>query len=194
MAAIATATISSAARSSPPTRAPAATCGTFRSFTTTSGTTTCRLRRCLFDARIGGATVPAVAVSSKNGLLFFLNRVNGEPIHAIEERPAPASDVPGEAAAPTQPYPARDAAARPHCLRLDDVAQLAPEHTQWCRDVDRGQAMVAGGLYHPVHPQSAHDQLSGSARRQQLGRRRARSGRRGSSISTPVTSAKSPSS
>ena len=127
----------------------------------------------MFDARIGGATVPAVAVSSKNGLLFFLNRVSGAPIHAIEERPVPASDVPGEAAAPTQPYPARDAAAGAHCIRSRRRRSSSRRSTRsgvehWIAD----KQMVAGGLYRPRAPQSAHDQLSGSARRQQLGRRR----------------------
>ena len=104
----------------------------------------------LFDARIGGATVPAVAVSSKNGLLFFLNRVTGAPIHAIEERPVPASDVPGEAAAPTQPYPTVTPPLARTAFESDDIAELTPEHTQWCRDWIADKQMVAGGLYQPV--------------------------------------------
>ena len=105
----------------------------------------------LFDARIGGATVPAVAVSSKNGLLFFLNRVSGAPIHAVEERPAPASDVPGEATAPTQPHPAVTPPLARITFAADDIAELTPEHTQWCRDWIADKQMVAGGLYQPVH-------------------------------------------
>ena len=129
----------------------------------------------LFDARVGGATVPAVAVSSKNGLLFFLNRVSGAPIHAVEERPVPASDVPGEAAAPTQPHPVVTPPLARTAFAADDVAELTPEHTQWCRRLDRGQA---DGRRRPLPSrasQSTHDQLSGPARRQQLGRRRLRS-------------------
>jgi quinoprotein glucose dehydrogenase len=104
----------------------------------------------LFDARVDGATLPAVAVSSKNGLLFFLNRVTGEPIHAVEERAVPASDVPGEAAAPTQPFPVVTPPLARTAFDADEVAQLTPEHTQWCREWIAEKAMVAGGLYEPV--------------------------------------------
>jgi len=41
--------------------------------------------------------VPAVAVATKPGHLFFLNRETGAPIFPVEERPVPASDIPGEA-------------------------------------------------------------------------------------------------
>jgi len=104
----------------------------------------------LFDARIGDETVPAVAVSSKNGLLFLLNRVNGEPLHGVEERPVPASDVPGEVAAPTQPWPLAPPPLARTAFAADDLATLTPEHTQWCREWIAEKKMVAGGLYHPV--------------------------------------------
>jgi quinoprotein glucose dehydrogenase len=60
----------------------------------------------LFDLRQDGKTVPALIQSTKQGLLFVLNRLTGQPIFPIEERPVPASDVQGEQAAPTQPLPA----------------------------------------------------------------------------------------
>jgi len=49
---------------------------------------------------------PAVAVNTKMGLLFVLDRENGKPLVPVEERPVPKSDVPGEEASPTQPFPA----------------------------------------------------------------------------------------
>jgi len=49
--------------------------------------------------------VDAIAVASKTGFLFVLDRVTGEPIWPIEERPVPASDLPGEKSWPTQPFP-----------------------------------------------------------------------------------------
>lgn len=48
---------------------------------------------------------PAVAVGSKTGHLFLLDRLTGKPLFGVEERPVPKSDVPGEAASPTQPFP-----------------------------------------------------------------------------------------
>jgi type 1 glutamine amidotransferase len=104
----------------------------------------------LFDARVGGGTVPAVAVSSKNGLVFMLNRLTGEPIHAIAEHPVPASDVPGEQAAPTQPLTLVTPPLARTSFEAADLAQLTPEHTKGCRDWIAEKRMVAGGLYHPV--------------------------------------------
>jgi quinoprotein glucose dehydrogenase len=60
----------------------------------------------LVDLHRGGQTVPALVQSTKQGLFFVLNRMTGQPIFPIEERPVPASDVPGETSSPTQPYAA----------------------------------------------------------------------------------------
>lgn len=59
----------------------------------------------LVDIHKDGRTIPALVQSSKMGFLFVLNRLTGEPIYPIEERKVPASDVDGEQASPTQPYP-----------------------------------------------------------------------------------------
>ena len=59
----------------------------------------------LIDVRRNGRTIPAVAVITKMSLLFIFDRVTGEPIFGMEERPVPQSDVPGEATWPTQPFP-----------------------------------------------------------------------------------------
>jgi len=60
----------------------------------------------LFDWRKDGRTVPAVAVASKTGHLFILDRATGAPLISVEEHAVPKSDVPGEEAASTQPFPA----------------------------------------------------------------------------------------
>lgn len=52
-----------------------------------------------------GKKIDAVAQLSKTGFIYILNRETGEPVYPIEERPVPASDVPGEEAWPTQPFP-----------------------------------------------------------------------------------------
>ena len=59
----------------------------------------------LVDIKQSGKTVPALVQSTKEGYLFLLNRLTGEPIFPIEEKPVPASDVEGEQASPTQPVP-----------------------------------------------------------------------------------------
>jgi len=60
----------------------------------------------LLDIKKDGQTIPALVQATKMGFLFVLNRKTGEPVYPIEERPYPASDVPGEVAAKTQPYAA----------------------------------------------------------------------------------------
>ena len=59
----------------------------------------------LVTVRHDGKAVDAVALASKNGFLYVFDRVSGKPLWPIEERPVPKSDVPGEIASPTQPFP-----------------------------------------------------------------------------------------
>ena len=87
----------------------------------------------LFDAKVGGKTVPAVAVTSKHAQLFVLDRTTGKPILPIEYRAVPASNVPGEQAAPTQPFPIiTPPLARQSFDPKTDVADLTPELKAWC--------------------------------------------------------------
>jgi quinoprotein glucose dehydrogenase len=58
----------------------------------------------LVTLRRDGAEVPAVIQGSKQGNLFVLDRMTGEPIFGVEERPVPRSDAEGEEASPTQPF------------------------------------------------------------------------------------------
>src|SRR5579863_2130631 len=59
----------------------------------------------LLTVRHDGKTVDVVAQVSKQGFVWVFNRVTGEPLWPIEERPVPASDMPGEKVSPTQPFP-----------------------------------------------------------------------------------------
>jgi quinoprotein glucose dehydrogenase len=58
----------------------------------------------LITVRKDGKTIDAVAQATKQGFVFVFDRVTGEPVWPIEERPVPKSDVPGEQAWPTQPF------------------------------------------------------------------------------------------
>ena len=53
----------------------------------------------------GGARIDAVALAGKTGFMYVFDRLTGEPLWPIEERSVPPSDVPGEQAWPTQPFP-----------------------------------------------------------------------------------------
>lgn len=59
----------------------------------------------LIEVTRNGKEVPAVAVGTKMGHIFILGRETGKSLFPIEERPVPASTVPGEQAWPTQPFP-----------------------------------------------------------------------------------------
>ncbi len=59
----------------------------------------------LITVKHDGKNVDIVAQASKQGFLYVFDRANGKPIWPIEERPVPKSNVPGETAWPTQPFP-----------------------------------------------------------------------------------------
>jgi quinoprotein glucose dehydrogenase len=67
----------------------------------------------LFDLQQNGKTVPALIQSTKQGFLFVLNRLTGQPIFPIDEKPVPASDIKGEQASATQPQPTTPEATTP---------------------------------------------------------------------------------
>ncbi len=79
-----------------------------------------------------GRQVPAVAVATKMGHLFILDRATGAPLFPVEERPVPASDVPGEVAARTQPFPVLPRPLFQGELRRGDVWGITPEETSAC--------------------------------------------------------------
>jgi glucose dehydrogenase len=89
----------------------------------------------LFDFERDGGAVRALGVTTKSGYLYLLDRATGEPLHGVEERPVPASDVPGELASPTQPIPvlpppvARVAYTPSDLVTADDTS---PEHAAAC--------------------------------------------------------------
>src|SRR5581483_8090739 len=76
---------------------------------------------------------PAVAVTTKMGNLFVLDRLTGKPLHEVKERPVPKSDIPGEDASPTQPVPAWSPMV-PQRITADDAWGATPEMRQWCRE------------------------------------------------------------
>ena len=61
------------------------------------------------DVTVGGRRIPAVFQATKQSILYAFNRITGEPIWGFEERPVPASKVPGEKLSPTQPFPIKPA-------------------------------------------------------------------------------------
>jgi quinoprotein glucose dehydrogenase len=82
-----------------------------------------------------GKTIDAVAQVSKQGFVWVFNRVTGEPIWPIEERPVPKSDMPGETAWPTQPFPTKPPPYARQKFTVDDLSPyLSPEDRAKFRD------------------------------------------------------------
>jgi quinoprotein glucose dehydrogenase len=69
--------------------------------------------------------------------MFLFNRLTGAPLFPIEERPVPASDVPGEVASPTQPFPTKPGALVPQQLREEDLWAPSPADLEACRQTFR---------------------------------------------------------
>jgi quinoprotein glucose dehydrogenase len=66
------------------------------------------------------------------GHLFVLDRVTGQPIFPVEERPVPQTDVPGERTSPTQPFPTRPGPLVPQGLTADQVWGANDADRDWC--------------------------------------------------------------
>ena len=81
----------------------------------------------LADITVGGRVIKAVALPSKQCFLYVFDRVTGQPVWPIEERPAEKGDVPGEWHSPTQPFPTRPPAYCRNGVSVDDLIEFTPE-------------------------------------------------------------------
>jgi quinoprotein glucose dehydrogenase len=112
----------------------------------------------LVDVKRDGRDVPAVVVLTKTSLVFVLHRETGEPLFPIAERAVPASDVPGERAWPTQPFPVRPPPLSSQRITAADLYDGGTrEHRDAC--AKRFAGLRNDGIYTPpgvqgtlVHP------------------------------------------
>ena len=81
----------------------------------------------LIDFPIGSGTVPAVVIGTKMGFIYVLDRETGKPLLPVEERPVPASTLPGEQAWPTQPFPVKPAPLGLQSVTVADAWGPTPE-------------------------------------------------------------------
>lgn len=103
----------------------------------------------LLEVKQRGRTIPAVAITSKSGLIFLLDRRNGKPIYGVEERPVAASEVPGEQASPTQPFPVKPAPIARQTMSMADIATVTPELEANCKALVEKHNIGMGGPYLP---------------------------------------------
>jgi quinoprotein glucose dehydrogenase len=73
-----------------------------------------------------GKKIDAIAQTSKIGFLYVLNRETGESLFPVEERPVPATDVPGEQTWPTQPFPLAPQPYARQRMTEDDLSNFSP--------------------------------------------------------------------
>jgi quinoprotein glucose dehydrogenase len=97
----------------------------------------------LFPGRRG----PSVAVGSKTGHLFLFDRITGAPHFPIVERKVPASDVPEEHAAPTQPFPSKPASLVAQAVTEADIWGATPAEREAC--LARFRTLRYDGMFTP---------------------------------------------
>jgi len=81
----------------------------------------------LLDVTVNGRRVKAVAQITKQGFVFTFDRVTGTPIWPIEERPVAPSDIPGERASRTQPFPTKPKPFEYQDITKDILVDFTPE-------------------------------------------------------------------
>jgi quinoprotein glucose dehydrogenase len=81
----------------------------------------------LADIRVDGKPIRAVVQVTKQAFAFVFDRVTGQPVWPIEERPVPQSKTPGEQTSPTQPFPSKPPAFDRQGITIDDLIDFTPE-------------------------------------------------------------------
>ena len=92
----------------------------------------------LGDINVNGKAIKAVALPGKQAFLYVFDRVTGEPVWPIEEKPVQQSDVPGEKTSPTQPFPTKPPAYSRNVLHVpDDLIDFTPELRAQAKNLSR---------------------------------------------------------
>jgi len=101
----------------------------------------------LITVRRDGRGIPAIAQVTKMGFVFILDRVTGKPLFPVEERAVPKSDVPGEAAWPTQPFPVKPPPLVRQSFSEGDISSVTPESNHYCAQLFH--SLENHGMYTP---------------------------------------------
>lgn len=95
-----------------------------------------------------GKPVDAVAQVTKTGFTFVFDRTTGKPLFDIVERPVPASEVPGESAAKTQPAPVLPPPYARQNMTADELTNMTPESHDFCAGLIKGAVLAP--IFTPV--------------------------------------------
>jgi glucose dehydrogenase len=93
--------------------------------------------------------VDVVAQAGKTGFLYVFNRMTGEPLWPIEERPVPRSEMPGEEAWPTQPFPVTPPPFARQKFTEKDLSPFIDDPAEVARFRDDIQSARNEGLFTP---------------------------------------------
>ena len=99
------------------------------------------------DLTVDGREIPAVIQATKQGWLYTFNRLTGEPVWPIVERPVPPSIVPGEVLSPTQPHVTWPEPYSMQGITEDDLVDFTPELK--AQALEAMEDYVMGGLFNP---------------------------------------------
>jgi quinoprotein glucose dehydrogenase len=114
----------------------------------------------LADIPVGGRRVEAVVQLTKQSFAYVFDRVTGQPLWPMEERPVPQSDVPGERTSPTQPFPTKPAAYDRQGVTVDDLIDFTPQLR--AQALEAIKAFRLGPLFTPSSLRNAPDGTRGT--------------------------------
>ena len=101
----------------------------------------------LADVTIEGRPRKIVALPTKETFLYVFDRITGQPIWPIEERPVPQSDVPGEKTSPTQPFPTKPPAYARQAVTENELIDFTPELKM--QAIEQLKAYKNGPMFNP---------------------------------------------
>ena len=101
----------------------------------------------LMDITVAGKPIKAVVLLTKQAMAYVFDRVSGQPVWPIEERPVPKGNAPGEWYAPTQPFPTKPAPYDRQGVTADDLIDFTPELRAEAQEI--AKKFVLGPLFTP---------------------------------------------
>ncbi len=111
----------------------------------------------LLTVQHNGKPVDVVAEATKYGYVFVFNRVTGEPLWPIEERPVPKSDVPGEVSWPTQPIPTKPPPFARQTFTVKDINPYTDPADRGALAANSAECARNEGLFTPCRQAAKHN-------------------------------------
>ena len=101
----------------------------------------------LMDITVDGRDIKAVVQLTKQAIAYTFDRVTGEPVWPIIERPVPGSNTPGEWISPTQPFPTKPLPFDRHGITADDLIDFTDELKAEALEI--AEPYILGEIYTP---------------------------------------------